>query len=46
MTENQENGFFRLVYNNGAIFEGINKNGRRSFGRYIDTNGNICNYIL
>jgi hypothetical protein len=42
MTENQENGFFRLVYNDGAIFEGINKNGfRNGWGRYIDKNGNI-----
>jgi hypothetical protein len=42
MTENQENGFFRLVYNDGAIFEGINKNGfRHGWGRYIDKDGNV-----
>jgi hypothetical protein len=23
MTENQENGFFRRVYNDGAIYEGV-----------------------
>ena len=39
---NAENGFFRLVYNDGAIFEGINKNGyRNGYGRYIDVNGNV-----
>ena len=42
LTENKENGFFRLVYDDGAIFEGINKNGfRYGWGRYIDKNGNI-----
>jgi hypothetical protein len=41
-TKNNENGFFRLVYDDGAIFEGINKNGfRNGWGRYIDKNGNI-----
>jgi len=40
--ENAENGFCRLVYNDGAIFEGINKNGyRNGYGRYIDVNGNV-----
>ena len=42
MTENRENGFFRLVYNDGAIFEGINRKGfREGWGRYINTNGYI-----
>jgi len=40
--KNTENGFFRLVYDDGAIFEGINKNGfRNGYGRYIDTNGSV-----
>ena len=36
VTENKENGFFRIVYDDGAIFEGIKKNGLRDgWGRYI-----------
>jgi hypothetical protein len=45
MTENQENGFFRRVYNDGAIYEGVNFNGCRSLGRYIDVDGNL-NYKI
>jgi hypothetical protein len=36
LKDNKENGFFRIVYDHGAIFEGINKNGLRDgWGRYI-----------
>jgi hypothetical protein len=39
-TLKKEKGFFRLVYNDGAIFEGINENGYRGgWGRYIDSDG-------
>jgi hypothetical protein len=42
MTENRENGFFRLVYKDGAMFEGINKNGfRNGWGRYIHQDGHM-----
>jgi hypothetical protein len=41
-TLKKEKGFFRLVYNDGAIFEGINEHGyREGWGRYIDSDG-VC----
>jgi len=37
-----ENGFCRLVYNDGSIFEGINKCGYRcGHGRYIHFDGEV-----
>jgi len=39
--EKKENGFCRIIYNDGAIFEGIKENGfRKGYGRYIDNEGN------
>jgi hypothetical protein len=39
MDENKENGFCRIIYKNGAMFEGIKENGYRVYGRYIDYDG-------
>jgi hypothetical protein len=37
-----ENGFFRLTYNDGAIFEGINSNVLiNGWGRFIAANGRV-----
>ena len=41
-TKNIENGYFRIVYNDGSIFEGFNENGKRNgYGRNIDKFGKV-----
>ena len=47
-TKNIKNGYFRIIYKDGSIFEGFNENGKiNGYGRKIDKFGKVdkrCHY--